>query len=477
MNLNKLSRRRLLTTLGVGTGTYMLRDFLVVPSANAGSGGIEDMPRVIYCQIPGGWDALLGLDPRDNTKYNDPDNPEVGIETAYDQVAATDTNMASVLASTGGTGILQAGNIGFGPACGRLAEGKHHERICLVRGISMGTLTHEVGRRYFLTGKFPRGLAASGSAMGTKVASQDAGLWPIPNLVSGVETYNEGLDPKASGLVINSYLDLGAVLKSLDPTLTVDDATADAIADYHAKNRCVHEQLNVTGKVDAQRAGWEKALVFAQGTLFSHFNFVKNPPPGSEIAAVYNAFGIDPVNPTPALSTAAGQAAIAAQAITQNISQAVSLSLTNSVDHHDDDWATNHAPAMRAAFNAIADLMAFLGSVQIPGTNMSYLDRTTILCASDFARTPKLNVRGGRDHHLYAPCLLAGAGIKGNMVIGATDDSFAGTSVNPATGAADPEGILIRPPDVHATLFKAMGLEADHISNQDPVVLDAVLAS
>lgn len=475
MNLNKLSRRRLLTTLGVGTGAYMLRDFFVTPTA--GAAAIEDMPRVIYCQVPGGWDALLGLDPRDNTLYNDPDSTEVGIQTAYDKIADQDTNMASVLAATGGSGIQKAGNIGFGPACGRLAEGELYKRICLIRGINMGTLTHEVGRRYFLTGKFPRGLAASGSAMGTKVASQDPGLWPIPNLVSGVETYNEGLDPKASGLVINSYLDLGAVLKSLDPTLTVDDATADAIADYHSKNRCVHEQLNSSGKVDAHRAGWEKALIFAQGTLFSHFNFVKNPPPGSEIAAVYSAFGIDPNNPTAALSTAAGQAAIAAQAITQNISQAVSISIANSVDHHDDDWETNHAPAMRGAFNAIADLMNFLASVQIPGTNLSYLDRTTILCASDFARTPKLNVRGGRDHHLFAPCLLAGAGIKGNMVMGATDDFFQGTTVDPKTGQASPDGILIRPPDVHATLFKAMGLEADHITNQDPIVLDAVLGS
>src|SRR5688572_23766389 len=178
-----LSRRKLLATLGVGTSAFILWDLLVAPDAAAEPGDIEDAPRVIYCQIPGAWDTLLCLDPRDNTVYGAGDQK---IHTGYDLVADNDAVTNQVLADTMGTGLIKpnGSNIAFGPAIGRLAN--RFADLCVLRGISMGTLTHDVGRRYFLTGKFPRGLAASGSALGTKIASLSPDTWPIPNLVSDV---------------------------------------------------------------------------------------------------------------------------------------------------------------------------------------------------------------------------------------------------------------------------------------------------
>lgn len=465
-----LSRRKLLATLGVGTGAFILRDILVAPDAAAEPSDVLTAPRVIYCQIPGAWDTLLCLDPRDNTKYGAGDQK---IHTGYDLVADNDTVTAQVLADTMGTGLVKpnGSNIAFGPAVGRLAN--RFEDLCVLRGISMGTLTHDVGRRYFLTGKFPRGLAASGSALGTKIGSLAPDLWPIPNLVSDVETYNEGLDPKASGLVVNKYSDLGIVLKSLAPALELGEASAKAVDDHHHRTHCLHETFAPGGQLAAHLAAYEKARVLAEGTLFSHFNFIKNPPAGSEIELAYKAFNIDPANPTSALDGAAGQALIAAQAITQNISQAVSISLTGSVDHHDDDWETVHAPTLRGAFNALADLIAYLESK--PLGQGTYLDKTIILCISDFARTPGINARGGRDHHLFSSCLVAGGGIQGNLVIGETTESYEGQAIDPDTGELDPAGVIVRPPDVHATIFKAMGLSYDHIANQDPVLISRML--
>lgn len=465
-----LSRRKLLATLGVGTGAFILRDMLVPRDAAAEPDDVLTAPRVIYCQVPGAWDTLLGLDPRDHTKYSAGDTK---IQTGYDLVADNDATANQVLMSTGGTGLVKpnGSNIAFGPAIGRLANA--FEDLCVIRGISMGTLTHDVGRRYFLTGKFPRGLAASGSAMGTKIASLSPDLWPIPNLVSDVETYNEGLDPKASGLVINRYSDLGIVLKSLAPSLELNETSAKAVDDHHHRTHCLHETFAPGGQLAAHLAGFEKGRILAEGSLFSHFNFVANPPAGSEIELAYEAFNIDPASPTTALDGAAGQALIAAQAITQNISQAVSIALTGSVDHHDDDWQSLHAPALRGAFNALADLIAFLKSK--PLGQGTYFDKTIILLTSDFARTPGINPRGGRDHHLYSSCLVTGGGIAGNKVLGATTEAYEGQAIDAETGEVDPGGVLVRPPDVHATIYKAMGLSYDHIANQNPVLLPAML--
>jgi hypothetical protein len=49
-------------------------------------------------------------------------------------------------------------------------------------------------------------------------------------------------------------------------------------------------------------------------------------------------------------------------------------------------------------------------------------------------------------------------------------------AVNPATGEVDElDGVYVRPADIHATLLQAAGVSWDHLSNQDPVILDRML--
>ncbi len=50
------------------------------------------------------------------------------------------------------------------------------------------------------------------------------------------------------------------------------------------------------------------------------------------------------------------------------------------------------------------------------------LDSTLIVWTGDFGRTPTINDKGGRDHYpQVTPAVLAGAGVRGGQVIGATD--------------------------------------------------------
>jgi hypothetical protein len=74
---------------------------------------------------------------------------------------------------------------------------------------------------------------------------------------------------------------------------------------------------------------------------------------------------------------------------------------------------------------------------------------------------------------------VAGRGVKGNQVIGATKDTnYDARPVNLETGAPDDEfGVLVRPSDVHASVLAAAGLPFDHISNQDPKLIKAMLKS
>ncbi len=77
------------------------------------------------------------------------------------------------------------------------------------------------------------------------------------------------------------------------------------------------------------------------------------------------------------------------------------------------------------------------------------LDETLVVVIGEFGRTPRINTLGGRDHwgHVFS-FALAGAGIAGGQVLGASDRNGG----HPAT---DP----IRPHDLTATIFHLLGID------------------
>jgi uncharacterized protein (DUF1501 family) len=77
------------------------------------------------------------------------------------------------------------------------------------------------------------------------------------------------------------------------------------------------------------------------------------------------------------------------------------------------------------------------------------LDSTLIVTVGEFGRTPKINEREGRDHHPQAfSAVLAGAGVRGGVVHGATDDE--GGKV-----VKDPSSV----PDFMATIASLLGVD------------------
>lgn len=78
-------------------------------------------------------------------------------------------------------------------------------------------------------------------------------------------------------------------------------------------------------------------------------------------------------------------------------------------------------------------------------------EKVSVMLASEFGRTPRLNPSGGRDHWSRASCsLLFGSGIQRGRVIGKTDSRGEEPAENP-----------VSPADLFATLLTSMGLNAD----------------
>jgi hypothetical protein len=77
------------------------------------------------------------------------------------------------------------------------------------------------------------------------------------------------------------------------------------------------------------------------------------------------------------------------------------------------------------------------------------LDETLVVCLGEFGRTPKINTAAGRDH--WAACnsvVLAGGGVRGGQVLGASDR----TAAYPATRP-------VSPADLAATIYHALGID------------------
>ena len=101
-------------------------------------------------------------------------------------------------------------------------------------------------------------------------------------------------------------------------------------------------------------------------------------------------------------------------------------------------------PPMETAFSALLEDLEQRG----------LLESTLVIWMGDFGRSPKINADAGRDH--WPQCysvILAGGGIRGGQVVGATDRQAAFPTERPVT-----------PADLHATVYQALGYDPSAVT-------------
>jgi len=115
---------------------------------------------------------------------------------------------------------------------------------------------------------------------------------------------------------------------------------------------------------------------------------------------------------------------------------------TGGWDTHADNWnrlSDNLLPPFDEGLTALVNGLAQKG----------LLESTVVFVTGEFGRTPKINTdRGGRDHHPRCMCmLLAGGGIEGGRVLGASNET-----------ASEPLHEGFKPEDVAASFYHALGI-------------------
>ncbi len=413
----------------------------------------------VFVYFSGGWDALLNLDPRDPTEFTPERISETRILPGYSLLSNDASYPTSVIKPAGS-------NIGFGPAVGNFAN--HFDVMSVVRGINMTTVAHEVGFRYFLTGKEPNGSAARGSSTATEVVGQlypkMATRPPVPNLAFNIETYNDRYGGYANALRVSSSNDL---LLTLSPSPTALDSEIEKqLVDMRGKPVTCEAQLYDTrGLVTQYQDARKQVRSVLDAALDRYFRFdsTTGDPPAvamekSATVARYklrvgtNGLPNDPRN------SAAARAALVATALKKGVSQCVSINLTGGLDTHFGTQLTQ-ANNQRQGWNALADLISDLKDSDHPSGG-KFIEHTTILVFSEFSRTPLINASGGRDHHLTNSCAIIGKGVKHNFVFGASGNvGMSPGVVSYDTGLPDPNGFQVLPEHVIASVMKAGGLD------------------
>jgi len=198
-----------------------------------------------------------------------------------------------------------------------------------------------------------------------------------------------------------------------------------------------NQRLDLLAKMNIRQSGVKGNLDMksAETAINSAVDLMKSP--------ALEAFELEKVDPDTLArygDTDFGRGALLAKRL---INKGVRFVQVNrgGFDNHSNIFETmqNHGDTMDPALASLIEDLADEGK----------LDKTLILVLSEFGRTPRINMNGGRDHHARCfSCLFAGGGVKGGNVIGSSDKD-----------GIMPDERPVKPFDLHASLCHALGID------------------
>lgn len=131
-----------------------------------------------------------------------------------------------------------------------------------------------------------------------------------------------------------------------------------------------------------------------------------------------------------------------------------------------DSHANNDADQMRLIPEFLAGITYLLRRAE----ELKIREQMVIIVQSEMGRTPTYNNGNGKDHWSIGSIMMLGKGIRGNRVLGGTDDKQFHIPINPSTLTTDTEqGIRVRPEHIHTALREFAGIAEHPFSKKFPL--------
>jgi hypothetical protein len=309
---------------------------------------------------------------------------------------------------------------------------RHMDKIALIRSITTNEGAHERGTHYMLTGFTPLpGFAVPG--YGAVASKFRGGRSALPPYIAIPSPLSYGGEAGFLGAALNPFSPSG---DPASPNFSVRDLDLPSgVSVERAESR---RSLRET--VDGAFKRFEKGSdpIRATGEFYNRAYTLLSSGEAraafdlkQEKDAVRDAYGRNRF----------GQSCLLARRLVETGVRFVTVSVGG--------WDTHYN-----GFRALGDnllpmydrtLSALIGDLHERGL----LRNTMVLSMGEFGRTPVVNRDGGRDHYARVfSMMMAGGGLKGGQVIGASDARGMEVASRP-----------VRPEDVAATIYRQLGID------------------
>lgn len=131
-----------------------------------------------------------------------------------------------------------------------------------------------------------------------------------------------------------------------------------------------------------------------------------------------------------------------------------------------DSHANNDPDQMRL----IPEFLAGIAYLVRRAGELKIREQLVVIIQSEMGRTPNYNAGNGKDHWSIGSAMFLGRGIKGNRVLGATDEKQFAVPLDPQTLKLEKEkGIRVRPEHIHESLRELAGIANHPLSKKFPL--------
>lgn len=380
-------------------------------------------PYYVVFNASGGWDTTYIMDPKGVNKIN----------RLYQQ-----------------GDILTQGNLQFAPNAKQIKAGlsnedffkKYADELLVFNGLDYSVNNHSPCSRYMATGKLDSLEYPTFAALVAACNGSDA---PIAFLTFGQYSATGNLVPMSRVPYLSS-------LKQLANADGVDGSSRSFYSDDFVRDR-------IESTLKEQRMARDSQprlprLERAQSMLY---------------AAQLNSQALKRITPYIPKSLVKGRLPQQADVALASFKAGVCVSANLSIGQFD-SHANNDSDQMRL----IPEFLAGIDYLISKAEELKIRDKLVIVIQSEMGRTPNYNKGNGKDHWSVGSIMFMGTGIKGNRVIGATNDQQFLVPVNPRSLASDNEhGVRVRPEHIHTALREFAGVNKHEFSKRFPLDVPA----
>jgi hypothetical protein len=386
------------TALGVtvlhGTAGSLLAAETAAAATPATGPGFGKAKNIIFLQMIGGMTHIDTLDPKDGPTQG----PKAPIKTKADfQLGGTMENLA-----------------------------KQADKISIIRSLSSKTGVHAAGQYMIRSGYEGRGT----------IKHPNIGAWAQHFKGESHKTLPSNVcinrqPQNGNGFFPSSF----APLPILDPDVGLQYSSSDASPENMVKRLVLLDQLDAsfrerfqTAEVKSYTQFYDKTVSIMSSTDLEAFRLDDEPD------ALKEKYGRNKF----------GQGCLLARRLVEKGIRYIEVAKGGWDMHNNiDEELEEHGAELDVA------LAALLEDLQSRGL----LESTLVVLCSEFGRGPKINGNGGRDHHPKVfSTLLAGGGVKGGFIHGASDKE--------GMAVADKQ---VSPQDFLSTIGWSLGLPVDEV--------------